>query len=311
MRKNGRLFIILGVGLACLAVALAFLMFQNAGQSQAVEKAPVTVKVVTVTKDIPAHQKFVEADLGEETVDKDLLTGGEAFAKSEVLGSAPKVGLIKGQRIKKGDLETGGLSNDIAPGKRAVTIPADKLNQAAGLLRDSDHIDLVFSTKVTLSYVLPTRPLEIDTATAAEAEIKPILPVSPPGEPSAYPYPGEPGSRFKIQGQGGKGDPVSKVILQDIKVLRVVAAPTQQQGQQQQQQQQAAAQTDMLILELTNEQAEVMKFILDNGATYSFAVRGKDDHEPVQSSGITFDVLITNYQLPTPKSVRLPGETRP
>lgn len=310
MRKNGRLFIILGVGLACLAVALAFLMFQNAGQSKAVEKAPVTVKVVTVVKDVAAHQKFVEADLGEETVDKDLLSGGEAFAKSEVLGSAPKLGMIKGQRVKKGDLETGGLSNDIAPGKRAVTIPADHLNLAAGLLRDSDYIDLVFSTKVTLSYVLPTRPIEVDTATAAEAEIKAILPVSPPGDPSAYTYPGEPGSRFKIQGQGGKGDPVSKVILQDIKVLRVVAAPTQQQGQQQQQQQ-AAPQAAMLILELTNEQAEVMKFILDNGATYSFAVRGKDDHEPVQSSGITFDVLITNYQLPTPKSVRLPGEKQP
>lgn len=310
MRKNGRLFIILGVGLACLAVALAFLMFQNAGQSQAVEKAPVTVKVITVTKDIPAHQKFVEADLGDETVDKDLLTGGEVFSKSEVLGSAPKVGMIKGQRVKKGDLETGGLSNDITPGKRAVTIPADHLNLAAGLLRDSDYIDLVFSTKVSLSYVLPTRPIEIDTATAAEAEIKAILPVSPPGDPSAYAYPGEPGSRFKIQGQGAKGDPVSKVILQDIKVLRVVAAPTQQQGQQQQQQQ-AAPQADMLILELTNEQAEVMKFILDNGATYSFAVRGKDDHEPAQSSGITFDVLVTNYQLPTPKSVRLPGEKQP
>ena len=309
MRKNGRLFIILGVGLACLAVALAFLMFQNAGQSKAVEKAPVTVKVVTVMKDIPAHQKFVEADLGEETVDKDLLTGGEALAKSEVLGYAPKVGLIKGQRIKKGDLESGGLSNDIAPGKRAVTIPADKLNQAAGLLRDSDYIDLVFSTKISLSYVLPTRPIEIDTATAAEVDIKAVLPVSPPGDPASYPYPGEPGSRFKIQGPGGKGDPVSKVILQDIKVLRVVAAPAQQQGQQQQQQ--AAPQADMLILELTNEQAELMKFILDNGATYSFAIRGKDDHEPVTSTGITFDVLITNYQLPTPKSVRLPGEKQP
>ena len=311
MRKNGRLFIILGVGLACLAVALAFLMFQNAGQSRAVEKAPVTVKIVTVTKDVAAHKQFTEADLGEETVDKDLLSGGEVFTKSEVLGSAPKVGLIKGQRVKKGDLETGGLSNDIAAGKRAVTIPADHLNLAAGLLRDSDYIDLVFSTKVTLSYVLPSRPIEVDTATAADVEFKPTLPASPPSDPSSYAYPGEPGSRFKIQGQDKKGDPVSKVILQDIKVLRVVAAPAPQQNQQQQQQEQAAPKADVLILELTNEQAEVMKFILDNGATYSFAIRAKDDHEPVQSSGITFDVLITNYQLPTPKSVRLPGEKQP
>lgn len=311
MRKNGRLFIILGVGLACLAVALAFLMFQNAGQSQAVEKAPVTVKVVTVIKDVAAHQQLRETDLGEETVDKDLLTGGEILVRSEALGLAPKVGLVKGQRVKKGELEVPGLTNDIAVGKRAVTVPVDKLNLAGGLLRDSDHIDLIFSTKVNLSYILPTRPIEIDTATAADAEVKAVLPASQPGEPAAYVYPGEPGSRFKIKGQDGKGDPVSKVLLQDIKVLRVVAAPTQQQGQQQQQQQQADAQSDMLVLELTNEQAEVVKFILDNGASYTFAVRGQDDHEPVQSNGITFDVLVTNYQLPTPKSVRLPGEKQP
>ena len=315
MRKNGRLFIILGVGLACLAVALAFLMFQNAGQSQAVEQPPVTVKVVTVNKDIAAHQQLREADLADETVDKDLLTGGEILVRSEALGLAPKTALVKGQRVKKTELEVPGLTNDIAVGKRAVTIPVDKLNLAGGLLRDADHIDLIFSTKVNLSYILPTRPIEIDTSTAAETDLKTTLPASQPGEPAAYAYPGEPGSRFKIQGQDGKGDPVSKVLLQDIKVLRVITAQAQQQQQQQPQQQQpqpsAVPQSDMLVLELTNEQAEVVKFILDNGASYTFAVRGKDDHDPVQSNGITFDILVTNYQLPTPKSVRLPGEKQP
>src|SRR5207253_6775670 len=93
MRKNGRLFIILGVGLACLAVALAFLMFQNAGQSKAVEKPPTTVKVVTVIKDVPAHQVIRDTDLGDETVDKELLTCGEVFRKSDVLGQAANVGM--------------------------------------------------------------------------------------------------------------------------------------------------------------------------------------------------------------------------
>src|SRR5262249_54273460 len=204
MRKNGRLFIILGVGLACLAVALAFLMFQNAGQSKAVEKAPTTVKVITVAKDVGAHQILRDTDLAEETVDKDLLTGGEVFSKSEVLGQAAKVGMVKGQRVNKANLEVPGLTNDIAPGKRAVTIPVDRLNSAGGLMRDSDHIDLVFSVKVNLSYVLPTRPIEIDTSTAGDAGDKVTLPVSAPGDPSAYVFPGEPGSRFKIEGAGQK-----------------------------------------------------------------------------------------------------------
>src|SRR5690242_8103205 len=211
MRKNGRLFIILGVGLACLAVALAFLMFQNAGQSKAVEKPPTTVKVVTVIKDVGAHQVLRDTDLADETVDKDLLTGGEVFSKSEVLGQAAKVGMVKGQRVNKANLEVPGLTNDITPGKRAMTIPVDRLNLAGGLLRDSDYIDLIFSVKVSLSYVLPTRPIEIDTGTGLEADTSVTLPVSPPGDPSSYVYPGEPGSRFKIQGQDKKGDPVSKV----------------------------------------------------------------------------------------------------
>jgi pilus assembly protein CpaB len=310
MRKNGRLFIILGVGLACLAVALAFLMFQNAGQSQAVEKAPVTVKVVIAAKDVAPNQVLRDTDLGEETVDKDLLTGGEVFAKSEVIGLASKTGMVKGQRVKKPDLAVAGLTNDIAPGKRAMTVPVDRLHMAGGLLRDSDHIDLIFSTKVNLTTILPTRPIEIDSATGPEAEIVVTLPVSPPSERASYPYPGEPGSRVKVQGPTGKGDPISKVILQDVKVLRVLSAPAAQQGQQQQQQQKAAD-TDLLILELTNEQAEVIKFVLDNGATFAFAIRGKDDHEPVKTGGITYDVLYTQYQLPAPKSVRLPEEGQP
>jgi pilus assembly protein CpaB len=307
MRKNGRIFIILGVGLACLAVALAFLMFQNAGQSQAVERAPVTTKIVVANKDVPAHQKLQEADLTEQTIDKDLLSGGEVLSKSDVIGRAPRTGLIKGQRLRLDEMEVAGLTNDIAPGKRAVAIPADRLALAGGLLSDSDHIDLIFSTKVNLSIVLPTRPIEIETATAPDANIAVTLPASAPGEPSAYALPGEPGSRFKIRTAGTSGDPVSKVLMQDIKVLRVVGATPPAQGQQQQ----ATPQSDMLVLELTNEQAEVMKFILDNGASYSFTIRGKDDQGVTNTSGITFDTLVTNYQLPTPKSVRLPGEKQP
>lgn len=311
MRKNGRLFIILGVGLACLAVALAFLMFQNAGKSSAVEKAPVQVKILVAAKPVSPHQILTEADLTEETIDSDLLTGNDYISsRGEALGLAPKAGLVKGQRVRKADLEVAGLTNVIAPGKRAVTLSVDKLQSAGGLLRDADHIDLIFSTKVNLTYILPTRPYEVETATGAEAgnDTKVAVPAQAPSDPSAYVFPGEPGSRFKIQGEK-KGDPLAKVVLQDIKVLRIVVAAPPAQGQQQQQPQQA--QSDMLILEMTAEQAEVMKFILDNGASFSFAVRGKDDHNTVETKGITYDLFVTNYQLPMPKSVRLPGEKQP
>jgi Flp pilus assembly protein CpaB len=311
MRKNGRLFIVLGVGLACLAVALAFLMFQNAGRSQAVEKAPVPVKIIIAAKAVPPHTVLTAEDLTEETIDSDLLAAGEYItSKGEVIGLAPKAGLVKEQRIRKTDLEVAGLTNDIAQGKRAVTLSVDKLQSAGGLLREADHIDLIFSTKVNLSYILPARPIEIKTTSAGDVsdEDPVVIPAQYPTDPSAYVFPGEPGSRFKVEGEKG-GDPLAKVVLQDIKVLRVVSAAPPQQGQQQQQQ--TAAVNDLLILEMTAEQAEVMKFILDNGASFSFALRGKEDREIVETKGITYDLFVTNYSLPMPKSVRLPGEKQP
>lgn len=318
MRKNGRLFIILGVGLACLAVALAFLMFTNANSSQAVEKEAAPVRVVIAARDIPQHQILRAEDLMEEQVDKDLLKGGEVLVKSEVIGKASKTALVKGQRLMSADLEISGLTNDIEKGKRAVAMPVDRLNTVGGLLREGDYIDIIFSVKVNLLYVLPGLPIEFDTATAAEHEGKIVLPNTPSGEPSPYLYPGEPGSRFKMRGTDGKTDPLAKVVVQDVRVLRVSSAPAPVEGQQQQQQPTNAV-GDIVVLELTNEQAEVVKFIMDNGAVgengapstaYTFILRAKDDHEPVTSTGITYDLLVSNYELPAPRSVQLPNEEK-
>lgn len=322
MRRNGRLFIILGVGLATLAVALAVMMFNGVKQGQAVEKAPEPVKIVVAAADVPPHTVLRDDMLTEQVVDKDLLKGGEAPSKSAVLGMAPKSGLVKGQRVMTSDLEVPGLTNDIDKGKRAVAVPLSQLNGMAGMVREGDYVDVVFSVKVNLLYVLPTRPLELDTSTAGDKDLKGTLPASAPTDPAPYAYPGDPGSRFKMQSADGKGDPVAKVVIQDSKVLRVSnQPPPSEQGQQAQpnasgnngQQGQANGQTpaDMIVLEMTDEQAEVMKFIVDNGGSFTFALRAKDDHEVANTAGITYDLLVTNYQLPAPKSVRLPGDKQP
>jgi pilus assembly protein CpaB len=253
--------------------------------------------------------------------DKDLVKGGEALSKSEVLGKAPKSGLVKGQKLIQSDLEVPSLTNDIEKGKRGLAVPVDRLSGLSGMLREGDHIDVIFSIKVNLLYVLPSRPVEVETGTAGDRG-QVTLPAQAPGDPSAYAYPGEAGSRFKVQGPDGKGDPTAKVVIQDVRVLRAgAAAAAQAQAQPgaqptpapaaQQGQAQAQAQPDMVVLELTDEQAEVMKFILDNGGSYTFVLRAKDDHDKANTNGITWDLMVTNYQLPVPKSVRLPGEKQP
>lgn len=316
MRGNGRLFIILGLGLAALAGLLAVLMFRGADSGKAIQNIAPPVKILVAAQDIPAYTVLQDQLLVEQTVNSDQLKGTELTAKSQALGKASKVPLVKGQRLVKSDLADAGLSNDIVKGKRAVAVPVDRLNALAGLMRPGDYIDVIFSVKVSLLYVLPTRPLELDTTTAADRQTA-TLPADAPADPPAYAYPGDPGSRFKIQGAAAKGDPLAKVVIQDVKVLRVnvaatgAAVPGQAAPTPTPKAAAASTPTDLVILELTDEQAELVKFILDNGASYTFTLRATGDHEVANTAGITFDLLVTNYQLPAPKSVRLPGDKQP
>jgi pilus assembly protein CpaB len=257
--------------------------------------------------------------LVEEMKDPDLAKGADVNAKSQAIGKAPKTALVKGQRLAQADLDTPSLSNTIERGKRGMPVPVDRLSGLNGMLREGDYVDIVFSIKVNLLYVLPSRPVEVETGTAGDRG-QVTLPPQAPGDPSAYAYPGESGSRFKVQGPGGGGDPTAKVVIQDVRVLRAGAAAAAAAAQAQPgaqptpaaaQAAPAAAQPDIVMLEVTDEQAEVMKFILDNGGSYTFVLRAKDDHDTANTNGITWDLMVTNYQLPVPKSVRLPGEKQP
>ena len=317
MRRNGRLFIILGVGLATLAVALAFIMFNGASSDNVVNPPVAQVRVVVAAQDVPAHTILREEMLVEQLTDPTLVKAGEVTAKSQAIGKAPKTGLIKGQRLVQTELDTPSLSTGIERGKRGLPVPVDRLSGLDGMLRDGDYVDIIFSIKVNLLYVLPSRPIEVETGTAGDRG-QVTLPAQAPGDPAAYVYPGEEGSRFKVQGPGGGGDPTAKVVIQDVRVLRAGAAAAAAQAAAQPgaqptpaAAQPAPAQPDIVILEMTDEQAEVMKFILDNGGSYVFVLRAKDDHETVNTNGITWDLMVTNYQLPVPKSVRLPGEKQP
>ena len=319
MRRNGRLFIILGVGLATLAVALAFIMFSGADNTNVANPPVAQVRVVVAAQDVPAHTILRDEMLLEQFTDPDLAKGADVTTKAQALGKAPKTPLVKGQRLAQADLDTPSLSNGIEKGKRGMPVPVDRLSGLNGLLREGDYVDVVFSIKVNLLYVLPSRPVEVETGTAGDRGTV-TLPAQAPGDPSAYAYPGEAGSRFKVQGPGGGGDPTAKVVIQDVRVLRAGAAAAAAQAATQPgaqptpaaaQQAAVPAQPDIVMLEVTDEQAEVMKFILDNGGSYAFVLRAKDDHDRANTNGITWDLMVTNYQLPVPKSVRLPGERQP
>ncbi len=104
------------------------------------------------------------------------------------------------------------------------------------------------------------------------------------------------------QGTTGRELASVKTLLQDIEVLKV--SPVSPQGQQGQQVQQGQSTGEViLVLAVTDAQAELIKYARENGVIH-LVLRSKDDHEIEQTGGVTQDTVIETYGLPVPRNAR-------
>ncbi|HEX3723503.1 MAG TPA: hypothetical protein VHV31_11975 [Nitrolancea sp.] len=148
----------------------------------------------------------------------------------------------------------------------------------------------------------------------------------------SYPYPGEAGSTFSIT-DDQNGNPITKIVLQNIRVLRVIAGDVSVNDSSETNTtavntsdpattpSAAATATpaaaapppaalpnpDMLVLEVNPQQAELITFLENNEGKYQVVLRSPDDHATATTTGVTYDQMMSTYGLPAPKPVKLPG----
>lgn len=323
MRKGGRLFILLGVALALVAALLAVVAFSGAlGGPQEEGKEPARANVVVAARDIPANTVLSEDDIEIAQIETTGVTPGSATSPAQVVGLAVSGNLVKGQQILSANLVAPGLTFDLAEGHRAIALPVDRINALGGMIRPDDRIDIIYSVRINLARVVPSEPIELRDSTEGYAQDDTIVLQPPPGAAGGqtYPFPGEPGSRFLVE-DNAPGNPVTKVVVQNVRVLRVVAGdttvtsdpsatgdgeasgtPTAPQGAAEK-----LPNADLLVLEVDPQQAEVIKFLMDNDGQYQVALRPKNDEGEAATTGVTYEQLVNAYGLPVPKTVRLPG----
>lgn len=317
MRRGGRLFILLGVGLAIIAGLLAIMALTAEDEPEEASNVDPTVSIVRSARDISANAVIEESDVETVEVKQSSVSPGAATNPSQVVGLAVNGDLVKGQQILMGNLVTPGLTNIVSEGKRAVAIPVDRLSAIGGLIRSDDHVDIVYSTRLNLMRVLDANVAEIreDSDYAFDNDTLVVPPPDAP-VPDNYPYPGEAGSRF-IVGDTTDGNPVTKVVLQDIHVLRVIAGditveetPTPTDESIEENERDTISNrlpgADLLVVEVDPQQAEVIRFLLDNEGLFQVLLRGANDHSQATTTGVTYDQLVTNLGLPVPKTVTLP-----
>ena len=309
MKSGNKLFIFTGAALAVVAILLAITMSSGGNKADAQkEQDSSKVTVVKAAVDIEPHKVITSADIVTEEIDVKLAPSDFVADPSQILGQAYKLKAIKGDVLLAGFVEPPGIRNSIESGKRAVSLSVDAQGMMSGLIVDGDFVDIVFRARVDLRKVLQSSiGAEIDEDGPYSFK---EIDADRSTEDTNQQYPGSPGSEFLVTDAGGPLEPVTKMMVQDVKVLRVIAPGVTYDAQGQQvavpaDGGPAVETTGQLIIEVTPQQAEAITFMQDQNHSFEVVVRGENDHEIATTTGITFQILMTDgtWSLPYPKSV--------
>lgn len=106
-----------------------------------------TKRVVIAKEDISEMQTIYDTMLETEERPSSFVQPDAITVPDEIIGNVAAVPIKKGQMIVRNNLLTPGpdtgISLQVAPSKRAVTIPVDEVRGVAKLIRPGDRVDIV------------------------------------------------------------------------------------------------------------------------------------------------------------------------
>ncbi len=302
----------MGAGLAALAFVVVYILMSRGSASTAeqqaalVAAAPEMRAVVVAKGNLPAFAVLDETNT--TVVEKEASTvAPEAATSPEMVFQMMTLGpMTDGQAIIPAQLTKSGFSNVLAKGERAFSLPVHEWNTFADGITEGDHIDLLLT-----SYWQVNVPWRAD-----DGKLKYAMGVYT----------------------------TTKALLQDIKVVRVVSlrAPVPRSDGEGGASQTAAREqaalsasamyapdapyASALILAVTDQEAEVIKFARENGlidltlrssamqrnadGTPILDAAGKEmrgDHDIEVTTGITIDELVRTYGLIGPPAIWNPA----
>ncbi|MES3037564.1 MAG: Flp pilus assembly protein CpaB [Bdellovibrionota bacterium] len=135
----------LSIGCGLIAV---FLIYSYSQEKKAeYDKLYGSKKTIVVAKeDVPEMSTVYDTMLETKEVPTEYIVPDSITVPEEIVGNVAAVPLKKGQVILKNMLLTPGpdtgISLQVAPSKRAVTIPVDEVRGVAKLVRPGDRVDI-------------------------------------------------------------------------------------------------------------------------------------------------------------------------
>ncbi len=317
MRRGGRLFLILGVVIAAIAAVLGFVLLQQqptvTGTPELQPTAVTTKEVVAALVDIPSNTVLTETEtfltvMNIPEADYEANANQYFINFGELTNKLTLRPIAANEPITRDAVTDAGLSLQIPtaapnePRPKAYPFQVNNLTGVADQIKPGDFVDVIGSFSVTQPFLRPG--------------------VDDQGQPTI--------KEQEVTGQ------TTKTLVQNVQVLQIQrpqpapegtptpeGAPAEGPPQtdasgQPVGQGQAASEANslrqgnwVLILAVTDQEAEVIKYSLEQGVGVTLVLRGRDDTAIETTTGATLDLLISQFGLPLPQPVApsTPGPT--
>ncbi|HEY7590991.1 MAG TPA: Flp pilus assembly protein CpaB [Candidatus Limnocylindrales bacterium] len=283
MKRSNRLVLLIGVFLAIVAFVGIVVVFQGdrggGGGTQTPSQLPTVFAARAIALGTP-----ITADM---LTSKNLAVtqrDAQAFPDASLLlGKIARQDIAAGKQLTARDFDTGastGLINvTVPPGQRAIAIQVDQVSGVGTVIRQGDYVDLLVGFGTDKFPVVTLNPSD-DT----------------------------------INVVSGINATSVKLLLQGMQVIGTLLPPRETTEGQTQGEQGVTltGQQEIVILSVTPQQAEVIKFAQMDG-TVSLVLRSPNDFRDEQgnvipgeaagTTGVTLRVLVDEYDVLIPQLV--------
>jgi len=320
-RGSSSLLIIVGLFLLLAAGAAGALIFfapqQNFLAAPTAQMPPTPEPMVSIIA--------AEIDIAEGTVitaTEGLLTTKEVpasqFAQGINLVSTEEarnmiatMDINAGDPVRKDALRAAGLAQKIPaaePGQppvKAFPLQVNSLSGVADLVQPGDFVDVLASFNLDVITFHPGVPVQAETGTTdsiserstnegitkvllQDVQVLDVIKPAPPVE-------------------GENGEPVPASPPPETEGTNGVPAPPSTLGNT------LNSGNWMIVVAVTNQEAEVLRFALDRGIGITTILRRAGDHTTERTVGATMRILVDNYGMPMPSFPQVaqqPGPVR-
>lgn len=311
MRGGGRLFLLLGVVIAAVAALLLLFFLQPPPATTDIPVTPTPVpqrQVVVARIDIPANTVLTDTETFltiDDMPEPDFnAQPGQFFTSFADLQNMLTVRpILANEPIRKVDVTEGGLSlllptaEPDQPRPKAIPFQVGNLTGVADLIKPGDFVDLIVTFELEKVYVRPR--LESD--------------------------PNNPGG-FRITFVDATFvDATTKTLIQNVQVMRLLRQRVEEEGGTPTPEAAAAPATGpespqaatggapagsgdtfvpgnwLLILAVTDQEAEIIRYSLQRSVGMALVLRGRDDTAVEDTTGVTLSILVSQFGLPEPQ----------